>query len=426
VWWRALLLAITPLLTAALLYLLAMPAAPAMAAVVLEYFNVVPSSSAVLLEWSTLSEYNLRGFEVLCKAVNEPDSAYHRIGFFNPKGNATQGAQYDLLVTDLKPGTAYCFRLRELTTDETPGEERERCGYGLNITPTPSLPATATPTTTVGLTPTIVLFPTATLFPGITPTFDPFAPTATPTLFGASPLATPNPAGTPLGFLPGDPAAAAASLPTVDPFALPTPDPFAPPTPDPFAPPTVDPFATATVDPFAAPTVDPFATPTPNPALVSPLSTPTLTLTATVAPGPLGEGGDGAALAAQDPALNPAQVLPPGIDGSAALAEAPAPTPTSLYTILTATPVPALSNVGVAPVVTPWPTATPPATMLAGMLTPTAQNLAVMLLCFIFLSASVLGGLGLITSVLWMRSRAQRDMEELRWRARLERDRRRL
>jgi hypothetical protein len=201
-------------------------------------------------------------------------------------------------------------------------------------------------------------------------------------------------------------------------------DPFAAPTP------TVDPFAvpTATVDPFAVPTatIDPFATPTIDPAFASPLETPTPTvdLTATAL-------AANATLSATL-ALSPTPTFVPGgaqnDEGAPALAGAPeagpSPTPTSLYEIVTATPLPALS--GAAPAVTPWPTATPPTSMLAGLLTPTAQNLTVMLLCFIFLSATVLGGLGLVTSVLWMRSRSQRDVDELRLRARLEHERRRI
>lgn len=390
---RALLWLAGPLLLAAALWLLALPLLPspsALAAVVLEYFNVVPSSSAVLLEWSTLSEYNLRGFEVLCKKDGDAESAYHRIAFFNPKGNASQGAQYDMLVTDLQPDVAYCFRLVEVTTDGTPGEERERCGYGLGMTPTPALAASAPPTTTVGITPTIVLFPTPTLPFGITPTVNPF-------FQQQSPLITPTPptGATPLGVATTDPALAALQqgIATIDPAATPT-----------SALVLADPFATPPIDPALAANpaqTSPLATPLPTATPVL-MATPTLTVTATLTGAPLGDAGD----------------------SSAALA--PLATPTSLYEIVTATPVPALANAGAAPAVTPWPTATPPASLLGGMLEPTAQNLTVMLLCFIFLSASALGGLGLVTSVLWMRSRSQRDLDELRWRARLDRDRRRI
>ncbi len=378
---------------------------PAQAAAVLEYFNAIPSSSAVLLEWSTASEYNSAGFELFYRGVNEPRSVNNRLAFLNAKGGPDQGAQYDLLVTDLTPGQAYCFRLEEVTTDDTPGEARERCGYGLGIGPTPVPSPTATLSQTVGLTPTVVLFPNpAAGFPNdfATSTPDPFQP--------QNPLDMPTPTW------------------TVDPFAQPTPtwtvDPFAQPTPtwtvDPFAQPAGDPFAQPTVDPFFAgelPTLDPFgATPTPDPAFLpaqptidpfaaaatidpfqpqSPLETPSPTWTADPFLPPADAGSiDGGAPA--DPQLVPTATIP----------GAPVPTATSLYVVVTAEPTAAAQ--GIAPEVTPWPTATPPATFqLASLLAPTAQNLTVMLLCFIFLSATGLGFLGLLTSVVYMRSRAR-------------------
>jgi hypothetical protein len=46
---------------------------------------------------------------------------------------------------------------------------------------------------------------------------------------------------------------------------------------------------------------------------------------------------------------------------------------------------------------------------LSSLLVPNTQNLMVGLLCLIFLSASGLGALGLVTSVLYMRSQTRRD-----------------
>ena len=64
----------------------------------------------------------------------------------------------------------------------------------------------------------------------------------------------------------------------------------------------------------------------------------------------------------------------------------------------------------VQPTFTPWPTATPaPTFSFASLLVPSTQNMMVLLLCLIFLSASGLGVLGLITSVLYMRSQARRS-----------------
>jgi hypothetical protein len=437
---------------ALLLGVLAVAAVPVLGAAVIEYFNVVSSSSAILLEWSTTSEYNVAGFEVQCKVATEPNSAYHRIGYFNAKGGPTEGAQYDMLVTDLSPGVSYCFRLKEITTDDTPGEVRERCGYGLSITPTPKL---AVPlTSTVGLTPTVVLFP------GATPTFDPFATMVpTPTF---DPFATISPTPT------FDPFATLTPTPTFDPFATFTPTPTfvanagVAPTLDPFATytPTIDPLepiptatppglqpqsplptplgAVATPDALAAslPTIDPLSLPV-QPTL-DPLAAPP---TATLDPIVVATQTAAAVLAAGQP-LTPtasATILPtPTLTATVAItgqgATAPpaaaaggsqvnddtavvAPTPTSLYVVVTAVPTPV--SQGVASVVTPWPTAAPPPGLqLTSYLQPTTQNLTVMLLCFIFISAAGLGMLGLITSVIYMRSRNQRELDEMRLRYR--------
>ncbi len=392
---------------------------PARAAVELEYFNAIPSSSAVLLEWSTASEYNAAGFVLFCKGVDEPRSAYHRLGFVNAKGGPNQGALYDMLVTDLAPGQAYCFRLEEVTTDDTPGEVRERCGYGLGIGPTPMPTPTATLTQTVSLTPTVVLFPTQ------APGFDGTVPTATfPGSFATNTpdpfqpqsfLETPTPTWTidPLlqGALP-TPFDANAANATVDPFLagqLPTLDPliygtatldpliYGTPTPDPRflgQGPTVDPLLAG------APTTDPFA----QQPFDSPLETPVAGADFTA------PGFDNSAPAGAPPgdlALVPTATIP----------GPPPPTPTSLYVVVTAAPTP--ESQGIAPGVTPWPTATPPTTfLLANLLAPSAQNLTVLLLCFIFLSATGLGFLGLLTSVVYMRSRARREYDEQRVRSR--------
>lgn len=433
------------------LALIALVTLPARAAIDLEYFNAVASGSAVLLEWSTASEFNVAGFEILKKRAGEPESAFARIGFYNAKGDTTSGAQYDTLVTNLAAGVVYCFRLREITTDDEPGEVRDLCGYGLSITPTPapSLPASG-PSAIGGTPPGAVLFPTPTLDPlAPTPTLDPFAQQQFPTpdpFQQQSPLPTPT-------FDPFAP-----PTPTVDPFAQAAqqPDPFATPTFDPFAQPTptFDPFAqpTPTFDPFGqpTPTFDPFAQPTPT---FDPFAPPTPT------PDPFAQQ-PAAAAAAVDPAtgwqidpatgwpVNPATGLP--IDpvlavaivqqpqspleqptpeliptatshftGAEAAAAEPSPSPTSIYIVVTAAPAGAGSSEGVAAIVTPWPTVIPtPVPVLGALFMPNAQNLTVLMLCFIFLSATALGGLGLMTVVLYLRSRNQREADRARLRSR--------
>jgi len=427
-------------------------ASPLRAAIDLEYFNAVASGSAVLLEWSTASEFNVAGFEILKKKVGEPESSFNRIGFYNAKGDTTSGAQYDTLVTNLATGAAYCFRLREVTTDDEPGEVRDLCGYGLSITPTPA-PALPTAGASAGAiaaaTSGAVLFPTPTQDPLLpTPTFDPFAqqfPTPdpfaqpTPDPFAQptatfDPFAQQSPLPTPT-FDPFAPAAPASAPAQSDPFATPTTDPFAQPTPDPFAQPTAtfDPFAQQfpTPDPFAQPTAtfDPFAQQTTidpvtgwqidpatgypiNPATGLPTDPATAALIVQQPQSPL-----------EAPAAAPAAGHVPTATSHFPSAEVVAidatPSPTSIYIVVTAAPAGAGGNEGVAAVVTPWPTVVPtPAPLLGALLMPNAQNLTVLMLCFIFISATALGGLGLMTVVLYLRSRNQREEDRARLRAR--------
>lgn len=442
---------------------------PVRAAIVLEYFNAVASGSAVLLEWSTASEYNVAGFEILKKRAGEPENSWHRIGFYNAKGDVNNGAQYDTLLTNLAADVVYCFRLREVTTEDEPGEVRDLCGYGLRITPTPA--SSPAPVTGAGVpgsasaaiaaaTAGIVLFPTPTLDPIAqqqlqpTPTFDPFAQQPQPTQdpFQQQPTPDPFQQQSPLPTPTLDPFATAT--PTTDPFAQPAQvpvDPFATATPplDPFATatPTIDPFATATptIDPFATatPTFDPFATATPTidpfaqPAAIDPITgwqiDPGTGWPVNPATGLPTEPGQAALIVQeQQQGMQPESPLPFPSDtpafiptatshfppAGAAVGDVTA-TPTSIYVVVTAAPAGADNSEGVAALVTPWPTVAPtPMPMLATLFAPTAQNLTVLMLCFIFLSATTLGGLGLMSVVLYLRSRNQREDDRARLRAR--------
>jgi hypothetical protein len=385
------------------------------AAIELAYYRGASTNNAVFLEWATVREVNLKGFEIMCKRVTDPDTAFHPIGSRIAMGSPTSGATYNFDVTfGLIPGESYCFRLREITSDQTPGEAFDLCGYGLGVTPPPPTPATgATVVVSIPLTltPTVLA---VTPVPGLDA-----APTLGPTV---DPFATPSP--------------------TIDLFATLTP------TVDAFATPTLIPTSTLPVDQGISPVATPTATTDPslqqqlNPQPTSPLQTPaamiqnpngvaaqlpltgsetptqmpmesatapeipteiatatptaTATLTTTT-PITLSQAGDGNVAA-----------LPVIPDASAPLAAAEA-TATPLYVVVTATPTP-LPAVALAPTFTPWPTAVPTAAMgFSNLLVPNTQNLMVGLLCLIFLSASGLGALGLVTSVLYMRSQTRRD-----------------
>jgi len=84
--------------------------------------------------------------------------------------------------------------------------------------------------------------------------------------------------------------------------------------------------------------------------------------------------------------------------------------PAVAYIVVTAAPTEAPLALGAGPTPLATVTPTPPGYQLASALAPTTQNLMIMLLCLTFTGASGIGILGLITSVMFMRSRsAQRD-----------------
>jgi hypothetical protein len=453
----------------------------AAAAVQLNFFNVIAFPSSVTLEWSTASEVNLAGFDIQCKQADEPDTAFHEIGFQRAKGGPNVGALYNFPVTSgLVPGVSYCFRLKEITTDGSPGEVFDRCGYGAMVTPTPGLGAipifTPVPVQTDAFgnpiipTPTIPVVATDAFGNPILPTpiLQPNSPLPVPQPFATDafgnpipPTPLPQPFATDAFGNPIPPAPTVAAVAT-DAFGNPIPQPNSP-----LPPPSVPASASgAGYDAYGNPLAanpaayDAYGNPLPaapqqyydafrNPltpeqvALASevydingnPLPKPTATLppaaAASMAPQQYYDAF-GNALTPEQAAVAP-QVYdafgtllptPPSQVSQSGLAQNPAEpalvaaaTPTVAYVVVTATPTPA--PVALAPVLTPLPTTTPqPAGMqLAASLDQGGQNLTqnlmVMLLCLTFTGASGIGILGLITSVMFMRSRtSQRDFYE--------------
>jgi len=387
-----------------------------LAAIELAYYRAAATTNAVFLEWATVREVNVNGFEIMCKKIDDPDTAFHPIGSRIAIGSPTSGATYNFDVTSgLIPGQQYCFRLREITSDNTPGEEFDLCGYGLGVTPAPtainvnvvvSIPLTLTPTIVA-----VTAVPGLPPAPTLAPTIDPFATvTPIPTI---DPFLTLTPIPTIDPFLTLTPVQPVSVLATPTATLVPTVQQFSPDQP----PSPLNSSAVITQDasgvaaqlppldvPTETPTETPWPTDTPLPTAMATLTateevTPAATLTQTF---PLSLTASGGAVA-PDPA-NPLPVIP---DSSAALAAAATPTP--LYVVVTATPTP-LPALVVAPTFTPWPTAAPTETFgVSNLLVPNTQNLMVGLLCLIFLSASGLGALGLVTSVLYMRSQSRRE-----------------
>lgn len=345
---------------------------PTQAAVELSFYNVLVLPTGVVLEWQTASEYDLIGFEVWYKEENASQSAYTLLGKRIAQGSPQHGVTYRMDVTSLlKAKMTYCFQLRELPINGERGEILNRCGYGLEISAQP------TPTPTPLFTPTSVFTPTTIL-------------TSTIPLTASQPVS------------------------------------------DPFATPFVDPFATPFIDPFATPPTDPnqvgggFPTETPTPIGLSLLPTPF--------PGALGDGTfptptatfvmtpitsavntmDANALTAPvDPFAQAAAMTDTTMTAAPAVFDSALPTPTPSvvaganppYIVLTATPT---TPATIVPTFTPYPTGVPQANSnLLGLRVPDTQNLMIMLLCGVFSGASGLGILGLVSTLLYMRSRAQ-------------------
>lgn len=364
-------------------------ARPAWAAFVLDYFTARTVQGDLLLEWETSSEYNINGFEIYCKEESLPDDQYHLIGTRPSVGSIDSGAGYNFLVTSgLEPGMTYCFRLQEISADGSPPDYRDICGYGIDISPetasletpeatplagiaaSPTLAQVALPTAVVGQgTPiTIDALPTDALTPGAAPTstFTP-APPTTATPLALATATSPNQPNSPLMTSPGQPSS-----------------------------------------PFSTPTWTPPATPVPgmsNDAFNSPAATPTWTPmpTATWTPAgatPLAPAPTASALAAGESQANT------GADGGTGQTVDAGAVTTPAYIVVTSTPTPA--NQTPEATFTPLPTATSLPVTEAGLFSlanPSVENLILLTLCFIFLGAGGIGALGLIATVLYVRSR---------------------
>jgi hypothetical protein len=335
---------------------------------ILNYFDVLVDAEKVTLEWSTASENEVLGFEIECKKEDEPISQYHLIGKRIAQGNRDQGAIYRFdLFEGLEPNTSYCFRLREITLNNEQGEVIDRCGYGLNITPTPA----ATPLLPLELTPLI----TTTIPTTITTAFTPTVALTTTIIQPVVVTALPSTVITPTVITPTGTSINGQALPeqTLPPEApvIPTPVmPTATPTPfseSPLAPPIT---TTATLTAFeqtSASALTDQATPSVDSPIDNRLANTTTTATAEV------------------------------VESATIVADPP-------YIVLTVTPTEVA--MAVAPTFTPFPTAMVDAEANLVVTTlPSTQNLMILLLCGVFSGASGLGILGLVTTLLYMRSR---------------------
>lgn len=354
------------------LTVLVVTAWPIRAAIVLEEFNVRAEADRVVLEWATVSEYNIEGFNIYCKNAEEPPSAYHIIGTVPAQGAIDVGFFYTFDVTVLDPGQAYCFRIEEITTDGTAPAQFDRCGFGLNITPTPTLAAGQG----AGVVDNTQVTPDAAQDPARSA---PVGVDATPTPVTVSPLEAP-PTATPVGNSP-----LGNVVPGVDP--------------------NVDAAAQDSGSQSTAPqdramqnaNNSPLPPGDPNSAAASANESPMLTPTASAPFDPTAT-----ATPASDAGGNNAVNRPDTAQLQQGL-------PTPLYIVLTATPTAAADALAAAPTITPLPTATPAsATLLAALSDVSAENILLATLCLVFLGGSGLGILGITSLGLYLRSRTDR------------------
>ena len=291
------------------------------AAIELAYYRASSTDVSVLLEWATAREVNLDGFEILCKRVDEPDTAYHPIGSRIAQGGPETPASYSFNVTSgIVYGEAYCFRLREVTTDDTPGEEFDVCGYGPGVTPSDATPAadaslTVTPTTIVienpdgDVVPTFTPTPVAGQSPLLTPSVTVTATQLVTASVAITPTATSTATVTATTTVTATATVTATTSPEQPESPLPTPQ-GADASAGVAGSPAEAVTATVTITPTAVvtPTPSPTATLTPT---VAPTPTLTYTPTATEEPSPVAAAPAGDGAPPNTPEVDPATLEPP-------------------------------------------------------------------------------------------------------------------
>ena len=80
-------------------------------------FNAEVLSNEVKLNWTTATETNNQGFEILRSAQNDKDK-WNKIGFVPGHGTTTESQHYSFTDNDVKPGK-YQYRLKQIDYDGT-------------------------------------------------------------------------------------------------------------------------------------------------------------------------------------------------------------------------------------------------------------------------------------------------------------------
>jgi hypothetical protein len=80
----------------------------------LSSFSAETQKNSVTLKWTTASEVNNRGFEILRFTQN--DNQWYKIGFVEGRGNTTERQSYIFSEKDMKVGS-YTYRLKQVDYD---------------------------------------------------------------------------------------------------------------------------------------------------------------------------------------------------------------------------------------------------------------------------------------------------------------------
>jgi hypothetical protein len=139
---------------------------PVRAAIDLGSFTATPQDGSVLIEWETLTEYDIAGFAVL-RSDQENNDFSDISSFISATGSGNTGDQYSHLDEDVTNGVTYYYRLKVYD----PNDNSEIYDQTISATPGNATP-TSTETQTEGASD-----PTSTLTPEPSDT-----PTSTPTL----------------------------------------------------------------------------------------------------------------------------------------------------------------------------------------------------------------------------------------------------
>jgi hypothetical protein len=237
-------------------FLLAVAAATARAAVVLKSFEAIPEDQMIRVTWQTASEVKMSYFCV--QRATQEEGQYERISDEIEAEGDLFGWVYSYDDTDVVAGQTYYYRLEAV---ETGGSTEFHGPISATIPPD----ATGTPTPTPRSSPPLPPPTTSTPTPSATP--EPTSAAATPSATPVPPSPTPSASTPTLPTATPTPQASADASGSPTPTASPTPQIFGSspshtPSPTPTQPPRHTPLPTRTPASLPAST----ATPSPTPA----------------------------------------------------------------------------------------------------------------------------------------------------------------